>query len=158
MPAVSSTPYASFEFPVRVYYEDTDAGGVVYHANYLRFFERARTEWLRALGFGQQAMIHDHHRLFVVRRADTRFQAPARLDDSLLIRSRLTRLGRASLEFLQECHRDGQAMASAVVEVGCLDSSSFRPAALPPAVAAMLAPLAAPLPGARPSRQPSVSA
>ncbi|MGE4339587.1 MAG: tol-pal system-associated acyl-CoA thioesterase [Pigmentiphaga sp.] len=152
MPVASSTLPASFEFPIRVYYEDTDAGGVVYHANYLRFFERARTEWLRALGFGQQAMIQDYNRLFVVRRADTRFQAPARLDDALLIRSHLTRLGRASLEFRQECHREGQPLASAAIEVGCLEARDFRPAALPSPVAAILAPLVEPSSGSRPPR------
>ncbi|MCK9511100.1 MAG: tol-pal system-associated acyl-CoA thioesterase [Pigmentiphaga sp.] len=151
MPAASSTLPTPFEFSIRVYYEDTDAGGVVYHANYLRFFERARTEWLRALGFGQQAMIHDYDRLFVVRRADTRFQAPARLDDVLRIRSHLTRLGRASLQFRQECHRDDQPLASAVIEVGCLEAQGFRPAALPSPVATILAQLVEPPAGGRPT-------
>lgn len=141
MSSASSSPRSEFLFEVRVYYEDTDAGGVVYHANYLRFFERARTEWLRALGYDQYALAQREQRLFVVRSIDTRFHAPARLDDILQIRSVLTRLGRASLTFEQRCLRHDQCLASAEVQVGCLEASAFKPAALPVGLHQALAPL-----------------
>lgn len=139
MSVASSLPSPEFPFTLRVYYEDTDAGGVVYHANYLRFFERARTEWLRSLGYGQQALVQTEQRLFVVRSVSTQFLAPARLDDTLLIRSELAALGRASLVFRQTCWRQQAHLASAEVRVGCLHASTFRPAALPAGLAAALA-------------------
>lgn len=139
MSVASSLPASQFQFTLRVYYEDTDAGGVVYHANYLRFFERARTEWLRALGYGQQALVQTEQRLFVVRSVSTQFLAPARLDDTLLVCSELASLGRASMVFRQTCWRQQQHLASAEVRVGCLHAATFRPAALPPGLAAALA-------------------
>ncbi len=134
----------AFDMPVRVYYDDTDAGGVVYHANYLKFFERARTEWLRSLGFDQRTLASELDTLFIVRRADTHFKAPARLDDQLTIRSVLTHLGRASFECRQVCLNDDQALASASVQVGCLRASTFRPAAMPGKLQNALAGLVAP--------------
>src|SRR5690606_17877270 len=91
MPAVSHGN-ATFQFPIRVYYEDTDAGGVVYYANYLKFFERARTEWLRTLGFGQAQMADLDGRIFVVPKASTEYRLPARLDDELTVHSQIHRI------------------------------------------------------------------
>lgn len=91
-----------FTWPVRVYYEDTDAGGIVFYANYLKFFERARTEWLRACGVDQRQLADDTGAIFIVRSTSLDYRAPARLDDTLTITSRPGRIGRASVEFTQE--------------------------------------------------------
>src|ERR1700739_2262125 len=99
-------PNASFSWPVRVYYEDTDVGGVVYYANYLKFFERARTEWLRAKGFDMSAVAEAHRVHFVVQRADVEFIQPARLDDTLSVTCSLTRASPARL-FLEQAVRKG---------------------------------------------------
>lgn len=127
-----------FLFGIRVYYEDTDAGGVVFYANYLKFFERARTEWLRALGFGQSDMASRDGLLFVVAGLDMNYRKPARLDDQLLIRSRITRLGRASIHFAQRAERNGELIAEGNVQVCCVDSTHMRPAEIPPAMRAQL--------------------
>ena len=116
---------------VRVYYEDTDAGGVVFYANYLKFMERGRTEWLRTLGVGQQSLSQEQRRGFVVTRLDMQYKSPARLDDLLEITSRVTRLGRASLHFVQSVKRNGELLASGNIEIGCIDVDSLKPAALP---------------------------
>ena len=102
---------AAFELDVRVYYEDTDAGGVVFYANYLKFFERARSEWLRTLGFNQSDLARRLNRIFVVHSLDMRYVRPARLDDTLTIRSIITRVGRASVHFAQSAVRDGEMLA-----------------------------------------------
>jgi acyl-CoA thioester hydrolase len=126
----------AYHLPVRVYYEDTDAGGVVYHARYLHFMERARTEWLRALGFGQDRLRDEHGVLFAVRRMDMRFLAPARLDDQLRVTAVLTGYGRASIDFRQEVLRtgDGSPCCRAGVNIACLDADGFRPARIPDAI------------------------
>ncbi|MBU4612879.1 tol-pal system-associated acyl-CoA thioesterase [Achromobacter sp. GG226] len=124
-----------FRFDVRVYYEDTDAGGVVYYANYLKFFERARTEWLRRLGFEQAAVAQSEGRLFVVRSASVDYHRPARLDDALVIRSRVARAGRASILFEQSCLRDGELLAAGRIDIACVSTPHMRPAALPEALA-----------------------
>ncbi|RZS78201.1 tol-pal system-associated acyl-CoA thioesterase [Pigmentiphaga kullae] len=134
---------ADFRFPIRVYYEDTDAGGVVYYANYLKFFERARTEWLRALGVEQRALADRTGCIFVVRGIDTQYRRPAALDDSLTIRSQVSRLGKASIDFLQFCERGDELLATGKVQVGCVDRATLRPRALPPDLVRALAPLAA---------------
>lgn len=141
MPAVPVIHGTTFAHSVRVYYEDTDAGGVVYYANYLKFFERARTEWLRALGFDQGHLARTENRIFVVRSAHTDYRSPARLDDTLVIHTGISRLGRASLEFSQRCERDGLLLAAGVIAVCCVDATTLRPAALPPAMATALAAL-----------------
>lgn len=120
-----------FELPVRVYYEDTDAGGVVYYANYLRFLERARTDWLRALGFEQQRLMDERGILFAVRKVEIDYVAPARLDDALVVDAAIARQSRVSLVFHQHVRRDGQVLADARVQVVCLDARTFRPAAIP---------------------------
>lgn len=143
MPAVPHGN-ATFQFPIRVYYEDTDTGGVVYYANYLKFFERARTEWLRTLGFGQTQMAELDGKVFVVRRASTEYRLPARLDDALVIHSQLNRLGRATLEFRQWCQRDDAVLASGLIQIGCVHRDTLRPAAMPQRIAQRLATVVAP--------------
>jgi len=124
----------TFEWPIRVYYEDTDAGGIVFYANYLKFFERARTEWLRACGIDQQRLADSNDILFVVRRTAVEYSSPARLDDVIRVVSRIERLGRASVDFHQEAWRDGMLLASGDIRVASVDRASIRPAAIPDAV------------------------
>ncbi|MDQ2141320.1 tol-pal system-associated acyl-CoA thioesterase [Alcaligenaceae bacterium A4P071] len=125
-------------FDIRVYYEDTDAGGVVYYANYLKFLERARTEWLRELGVFQSELRAATQRIFVVNALDMAYRKPARLDDRLTIHSRITRLGRASIHFAQAARRDGELLAEGTIQVCCVDAVSLRPAEIPPEVLSIL--------------------
>lgn len=124
---------AAFSWPVRVYYEDTDVGGVVYYANYLRFLERARSEWLRSLGVGQADLAREHGALFVVRAVQMDLHAPARLDDELEICTGVAELRRASLVFSQTVERpaDGETLCRATIRVACLDGERFKPRAIP---------------------------
>ncbi len=124
---------AIFRFPVRVYYEDTDASGVAYHANYLRWFERARTEWLRCLGFEQVRLHEDLGAVFTVASLQVEYRRPARLDDALEVEVRVPSARRASLIFDQILLRpvDGTQLATASVKVGCVDAERFRPVAVP---------------------------
>ncbi|HEY0294238.1 MAG TPA: tol-pal system-associated acyl-CoA thioesterase [Bordetella sp.] len=135
------TSSKEFVFGIRVYYEDTDAGGVVFYANYLKFFERARTEWLRTLGFHQSDMAGRLQRMFVVAGLDMDYRKPARLDDLLTIRSRVTRLGRASIHFAQRAERQGELIASGNIQICCVDTANLRPAELPADVRASLQPI-----------------
>jgi acyl-CoA thioester hydrolase len=123
-----------FSLPVRVYWEDTDAGGVVYHAQYLAFLERARSEWLRSLGRDQELLRREHDLVFAVRAMQVDFRAPARLDDLLEATVALRECRNASMVFAQEVRRDGGLLLSASVRVACLAASSFRPRALPDAL------------------------
>jgi acyl-CoA thioester hydrolase len=127
-----------FSWPVRVYYEDTDAGGIVFYANYLKFFERARTEWLRACGVDQQRLTHRHGIVFVVSRTALEYRAPARLDDLLTIDSRIERLGRASVDFHQQASCNGRLLVTGTIRVGCVERDTIRPAPLPDEVHAAL--------------------
>lgn len=120
-----------FDWPVRVYWEDTDAGGVVYYANYLKFLERARTEWLSALGLEQDHLATEAGVLFVVRRVAAEYLRPARFNDRLLVQSRLSELGRASLVMAQEVLRGDERLLTAQVQVACVESGSFRPVRIP---------------------------
>jgi acyl-CoA thioester hydrolase len=120
-----------FTWPVRVYYEDTDAGGIVYYANYLKFFERARTEWLRAAGVHQQAMLDEHGAGFVVKRVQIDYHASARLDDAITLTLDIAKFGRASVEFSQQALRGELLLATAQVKVGCVDLNTLRPRAIP---------------------------
>ncbi|CAG2127559.1 tol-pal system-associated acyl-CoA thioesterase [Cupriavidus plantarum] len=120
-----------FVWPLRVYWEDTDAGGVVFYANYLKFFERARTEWLRSLGIEQQKLVDEAGVVFVVRSTAVEYNAPARLDDQLEIRTRVERVGPASVQFAQEAWRGELQLAAGSIRVGCVDKSTFRPAPIP---------------------------
>jgi len=128
---VTATKSAESLLQIRVYYEDTDAGGVVFYANYLKFLERARTEWLRELGVNQSALAAGEQRLFVVRSLDIAYRKPARLDDLLTIRSRVTRLGRASIHFAQRAERNGELLAEGNIQVCCVDAIHMRPTELP---------------------------
>lgn len=118
-------------WPIRVYYEDTDAGGVVFYARYLAFMERARTEWLRSLGFANSALAQEAGVVFAVRRVEADYLAPARLDDQLEVTAEVTEVSRASLTFKQEVRRGTQALCRASVKIVCLDSQRFRPTGIP---------------------------
>jgi acyl-CoA thioester hydrolase len=120
-----------FTHPVRVYWEDTDAGGIVFYANYLKFFERARTEWLRALGVEQQALREQTGRMFIVSQTAVRHLAPARLDDLLQISVAVTELGRATLTLEQQARRGDVLLAEGTVRVACADAASLQPRRLP---------------------------
>lgn len=125
---------SEFTWDVRVYYEDTDAGGIVYYANYLKFFERARTEWLRSLGINQDILMREHDAMFVVKNVSANYHAPARLDDVIKLTLRIEKLGRASIQFVQEAWCGDRLLNTALVKVGCVDSA-LRPRAVPEAVA-----------------------
>ena len=125
-----------FHWTLRVYFEDTDAGGIVFYANYLKFFERARTEWLRAAGIGQQALTQSHQCMFVVKSTSVDYHAPAKLDDELRISVVVERLGRASVQFSQKAWRilpQGglELLASGRIKVGCVGVLSLRPIEIP---------------------------
>ncbi len=128
---------SEFTWNVRVYYEDTDAGGIVYYANYLKFFERARTEWLRAIGVGQHDLLQEHDAMFVVKHVSADYHAPARLDDVLKLTLKIEKLGRASILFEQQAWHGERLLNTARVKVGCVDSA-LRPRAVPDAVAARM--------------------
>ncbi|MCS6947104.1 MAG: tol-pal system-associated acyl-CoA thioesterase [Steroidobacteraceae bacterium] len=128
---------AVFTWPVRVYWEDTDGGGIVYYANYLRFLERARTEWLRSLGFDQSDWIRDPGVLFTVVAVEIRFLAPARLDDHLLISCEPQAEGRVSVGFRQGVYRDslsGPLLATATVRAACVDAATLKPRRIPASI------------------------
>ncbi|MFZ6642156.1 tol-pal system-associated acyl-CoA thioesterase [Undibacterium sp. TC4M20W] len=127
-----------FVWPVRVYYEDTDAGGIVFYANYLKFFERARTEWLRAAGVNQQQMADEHGLMFVVKATAVEYHAPARLDDELRLTVVVEKLGRASVQFVQEAWCGQRLLASGKIKVGCVSKTEVRPAAIPADVLAQI--------------------
>ena len=116
---------------VRVYWEDTDAGGVVFYANYLKFFERARTEWLRHLGVGQQALRDSTGAIFVVTDTAVRYRAPARLDDELRITVQLHKHGTASMTLQQQAWRGDTLLAEGEIRIGCVDDGTFRPRRIP---------------------------
>jgi acyl-CoA thioester hydrolase len=129
----------TFTFPVRVYWEDTDAGGVVYYANYLRFLERARSEWLRTLGIDQARLLREERLQFVVVEANIRYHRPAKFDDELQVTAAVGSLGRASVTFSQEIRRGpgaGELLVSATVRAACIASDSHKPRPLPAAFAA----------------------
>ena len=120
-----------FRLPLRVYYEDTDAAGVVYYANYLRFMERARTEWLGALGVDLAEFERVHGLVFVVSRMEIDYLAPARLGDRLEATLRLIELGRARMVAVQDVRRGDHILARACVTLACIDRGNWRPARIP---------------------------
>ena len=122
---------AVFSFPIRVYYEDTDTGGVVYHSNYLNFMERARTEWLRDLGFEQDELIRTDGVIFAVSAVNVSFHRPARFNDLLSVSVQMTRRGAASLTLGQEVRRGDELLASGEVRIACIDGQRFVPVAIP---------------------------
>ena len=127
-----------FSLPIRVYYEDTDAGGVVYYANYLRFLERGRTEFMRALGYDLGELARDPGILFVVASLEIDYRRPARHDDQLVVSVAVAERGRAGLTFAQQVRRGAELLAEAKVRVACVDAESFRPKALPDEIALRL--------------------
>ncbi|WP_411834176.1 tol-pal system-associated acyl-CoA thioesterase [Pseudoxanthomonas mexicana] len=120
-----------FSIPTRIYWEDTDAGGVVYHAQYLAFLERARTEWLRARGLGQEVLRHQHDLVFAVRSMTLDFLRPARLDDLLRVTAEVRECRHASVVFAQSIERGDQTLLTAEVKVAVLAAATFRPRRLP---------------------------
>ncbi len=121
----------SFSWPIRVYYEDTDSGGVVYHSNYLNFMERARTEWLRALGFEQTTLKTELGIIFVVHSMNILFKSPALFNDMLEIKSQHIKLRHGSMEFLQTIMCNNKVLLEATVKLACVDVASFKPVAIP---------------------------
>jgi acyl-CoA thioester hydrolase len=127
-----------FSWPVRVYWEDTDAGGVVYYANYLKFMERARTEWLRALGIEQGPLQAQYGVLLVIAQIEANYRRPARYGDLLQVTCRITEMGKASICFAQQVYRDqlaGELLLDGKARVGCIDALSFKPKPLPEIIA-----------------------
>jgi acyl-CoA thioester hydrolase len=122
---------AAFRCTMRVYWEDTDAAGIVFYANYLKFFERARTEWLRGLGFAQEALRRDAGIAFVVSETAVRYRRPARLDDLICVSVDVLHLGQASLEIAQAARRADELLADGTIRIGCVDLGTFRPCRIP---------------------------
>lgn len=137
-PEARSSPASStaFGLPVRVYYQDTDAGGVVFHAAYLHYFERARTEWLRRLGFLLPALARNSGILFIVRELRVSYARPALLDDLLVITVGVEHLGRAQFTLTQQARRDTEVLVHASVNLACVQTVDLKPARLPDALIA----------------------
>ena len=129
-----------FHWTTRIYWEDTDAAGIVFYANYLKFFERARTEWLRSLGFEQERLRAETGIAFVVTETTLRYRAPARLDDVLDITVRVAHLGQASLAVAQQAWRAGQLLAEGTIRCGCVELGTFRPRRIPDDILQQIAP------------------
>lgn len=127
-----------FTWPVRVYWEDTDAGGIVFYANYLKFFERARTEWLRSLGVAQGELREKVGGMFVVSETSVRYLAPARLDDELIVTARLEASGRASLIIAQQARRGADLLAEGTIRIGWVEANTLRPGRIPAAILEVL--------------------
>jgi acyl-CoA thioester hydrolase len=130
------TDTTPFQFPIRIYWEDTDAGGIVFYANYLKFFERARTEWLRSLGFGQQVLRDESGGMFVVSETAVKYHSPARLDDTLVVTAELQEAGRVSLTIAQHAYlrTSGQTdrlLAEGTIRLGWVDSQTLKPGRIP---------------------------
>jgi acyl-CoA thioester hydrolase len=127
---------SQFVWPVRVYYEDTDSGGVVYYANYLKFMERARTERLRTMGFEQDKLHREQGVLFAVHSVQVEFKRPALFNDALEVSAQIHSQRRASLTFFQEIRRSGETdvLCSGQIRIACVDAHSFKPVAIPESV------------------------
>jgi acyl-CoA thioester hydrolase len=125
-----------FEFPIRVYWEDTDAGGIVFYANYLKFFERTRTEWLRSLGIEQSRLRESTGGIFVVGDTSVRFHRAARLDDELLVTAAVQETGRASLIIAQQAFQLGSKtlLCEGTIRIGWVEAATLKPARIPPII------------------------
>lgn len=134
-------PHLSNSFSIRIYWEDTDAGGVVYYANYLKFFERARTEWLRAAGVHQQALLEQTGANFVVADVQVRYMASAKLDDLITVTAKLIEHGQASLHIEQQAWRADTLLAQGRVRIGWVNASTLRPTRIPSQILAALTPV-----------------
>lgn len=128
----------TFVWPVRVYYEDTDLGGVVYYANYLKFMERARTEWMRALGFDQTALARDRGAVFVVSSLTIDYLKPAAFNDELAVTVELEETGAAQIRLRQRVTRGAEELATARVRIACVDTATFKPVRIPRSLAECL--------------------
>jgi acyl-CoA thioester hydrolase len=135
-----------FFIPIRVYYEDTDTGGVVYHSNYLNFMERARTEWLRAFGFEQDELRRAYGVIFAVSAVNIAFRRPARFNELLAVTVEVVRRGAASLTLAQEVRRGEEVLAGAEVRIACIDVERFAPVPIPAPVAERIVAAASPGP------------
>ena len=122
---------SEFSFPIRVYWEDTDAGGIVFYANYLKFFERARTEWLRALGHSQQAMVDTTGCMFVVQDTRVRYLKPARLDDLIVATVEITAQTRVTLTIAQQAWCGSTLLAEGEIRIGCVERATMKPHRIP---------------------------
>jgi acyl-CoA thioester hydrolase len=120
-----------FAHTLRVYWEDTDAGGVVFYANYLKFFERARTEWLRSNGHSQERLRRETGAIFVVVETNVRYLRPARLDDLLVVTVQVLEAGRASMVIAQQARLGAELLAAGTIRIGCVDAETFRPRRIP---------------------------
>jgi acyl-CoA thioester hydrolase len=130
---------STFTWPIRVYWEDTDAGGIVFYANYLKFFERARTEWLRSLGVHQQALKTTTGGMFVVTDTALSYKLPARLDDALLVTTRITQAGRASMQLQQAVFKDEKILlCEGTIRIGWVNAGTLQPARIPLSVLEVL--------------------
>lgn len=129
-----------FSFRIRVYWEDTDAAGIVFYANYLKFFERARSEWLRSLGFEQESLRAAEGIAFVVAETSVRYRLPARLDDVIDVSVEVRHRGQASLEVAQRALRGNELMAEGTIRIGCIELGTFRPRRFPNDILFALAP------------------
>ncbi len=123
-----------FDHSIRVYWEDTDAGGIVFYANYLKFFERARTEWLRALGIGQHALREETGGMFVVSETAVKYYRPAKLDDQLRVTATLAEGGRASLVIAQQAWLDETLLCEGTIRIGWVNAATMKPARIPSSV------------------------
>jgi acyl-CoA thioester hydrolase len=123
-----------FEHPIRVYWEDTDAGGIVFYANYLKFFERARTEWLRSLEIGQHALRETTGGMFVVSETTVKYHRPAKLDDQLRVTATLAESGRASLVIAQQAWLGDTLLCEGTIRIGWVDATTMKPARIPSSV------------------------
>ena len=146
MNATAKPERAEFTWPVRVYWEDTDAGGIVFYANYLKFFERARTEWLRSLGINQQALRLETGGMFVVADTQVRYLHPARLDDELIVTAQLQEMGKASMTIHQEARlkstenpsQHASLLCSGTIRIGWVHSEKLSPARIPMSILELL--------------------
>jgi acyl-CoA thioester hydrolase len=153
LPTHSQSAAPPFLHTLRVYWEDTDAGGVVFYANYLKFFERARTEWLRSLGYNQQALRDETGAIFIVTDTRVSYRAPARLDDELKVSVALREAGRATMTVDQQAWRPQPGLAPLLlaegeIRIGCVDAGTFRPRRIPTPLLAALRPGSAATPAA----------
>jgi acyl-CoA thioester hydrolase len=144
----SSTEHC-FVLPIRVYYEDTDTAGVVYYANYLKFFERCRSEWIRAMGFGQHDLVQREQAVFVVAHVDIKYRAAARLDDVVRVDARVVERFGSYVVFEQNAWRDTELLAHGRVKVACVDATSMRPRRIPEALQRSLEAVSTPVAASR---------
>ena len=138
-PTATDIKATAFHWPLRVYYEDTDAAGVVYYANYLKFFERARTEWLRAAGFEQTALRDEYGVVFVVRSLAVEYALPAKFDDALAVSVTVNAVRGSVIELAQTVCRDGVVLVTATVKIVCVNTPSFKPVRIPKSIMEKLA-------------------